>query len=116
MSRVIGKLGFILLATSVSVTSALAAEIPRYDVESWCKTVAASAGGSSALIYNGCFDQEQDAYSALKQSWGATPDKTRRWCNQVAMSGGSGSYMILKGCMDQETEALQEQSGKKFEY
>lgn len=111
----------LILATSLAALQALSisafsAEMPRYDVESWCETVSASAGGTSAMIYNGCFDQEQESYTDLKRVWDEVPDKTRHWCNEVARSGGSGSYMILKGCVDQEIDAKREQAGKTFRY
>lgn len=110
------RLGMILTALQALSTPTFAAEVPRYDVEAWCEQVSNAGGGSSAMIYNGCFDQEQDAYTSLKQDWARVPAKTQHWCNQVAKSGGGGSYMILKGCIDQEVDATQERGGKAFKY
>ena len=81
---------------------ALAADLPRYDVEKHCSRVA-SISGSSAMIKNGCMDMEQEAYDKLKPLWASIPGKTQQHCGQVAKVSG-GSYSILEGCIDMETE------------
>ncbi len=46
------------------------AQMPRYDVEAWCRTVAASGGaGVSQILLDGCHRQEQSPYDELKPTW-----------------------------------------------
>lgn len=88
------------------------AQIPKYDVESYCKSVADISGGSS-MIFNGCIEMEQEAYDDLKQIWPNLPQKTKNHCDEIAQVGG-GSYTILKSCLDMETAAAS--STPKFKY
>lgn len=88
------------------------AQIPRYDVESYCKSVADMSGGSS-MIFNGCIEMEQEAYDDLKQIWLNLSQKQKKYCDEVGQVSG-GSYSILKGCLDMELEASS--STPKFKY
>jgi hypothetical protein len=100
--------------TVLGIGQARAAELPYYEVEKWCETIARSAGARSELIYGGCVNQEQSAYDALKPRWASLPAQTQRWCDQVARASGSGSYLILNGCVQQEISAGQENSRRQF--
>ena len=88
------------------------AQIPRYDVESYCKSVADMSGGSS-MIFNGCIEMEQEAYDDIKQIWLNLSQKQKKYCDEVGQVSG-GSYSILKGCLDMEMEASS--STPKFKY
>ncbi len=88
------------------------AEIPRYDVEGYCKSVKEVSGGSD-MIYNGCIDMEQEAYNSLKPNWERYTEKTKKYCNDVGKVSG-GSYTILEGCIDMELEESNNKS--KFEF
>ncbi|MFO7596648.1 MAG: hypothetical protein R6W92_09930 [Desulfocurvibacter africanus] len=87
----------------ISATTASAGDIPKYDVDAYCRSVA-QAGDNSNTLYNSCIDMEQMAYDGLKASKDQVPDKTASQCDSVARSIG-GSYMILMGCIDQEMQA-----------
>lgn len=101
---------FILFATYANPAKAM----PRYDPEGHCQQVASVGGGSSAMIYNGCLQNEQTHYDQLKTQWAELPDQMRQHCDQVARVGGFGSYMILKGCIDNELRAVQRKPEFKF--
>jgi hypothetical protein len=91
------------------------AEMPDYDVNVYCKQVAAVGGAPSQMILGGCYRQEQESYDALKPTWDQLPATMRAYCDQVARVGGSGgAYMILKGCIDQEQQSAQQNGAFKF--
>ena len=92
-----------MAAIAVTVPSAHAQDIPRYDVPDYCQQVADISGGSST-IYNGCIEMEQDAYDGLKASWSGIASRARSYCDEVAQVSG-GSYTILQGCIEMETDA-----------
>lgn len=97
-------------------TAAEAQELPRYDVESHCKDVAAFGGAPSETIRQGCFQMEQQAYNRLKEQWAELPRNVRQHCDEVASFGGSSSYSILKGCIDMEMQAAQDNRSSTFQY
>lgn len=102
---------FVLLLVLVPAV-AMAAAMPRYNVEAYCKNVQNVSGGS-AMIYNGCIQNEQTSYNHLKATWGRLPAKVQGYCDQVGQAVG-GSYLILKGCVDNEMNAMQ--GTKSFKY
>lgn len=59
------------------------AQIPRYDVEAHCKSVADISGGSS-MIFNGCVEMEQEAYDDIKQIWSSLPQKQKNIVMKLA--------------------------------
>jgi hypothetical protein len=93
---------------------ALSQEIPRYDVNSYCKKVANSVGEYSATIEQGCFDSEQNSYNETKIIWGGLPKSMKAYCDKIARYDGSGSYDILKGCIEMESSASSK--SKDFKY
>ncbi|PWF25570.1 hypothetical protein [Corticimicrobacter populi] len=107
------KTSMIVALLAVSVPSAAqAADLPRYDPETYCQQISNTSGGSS-MIYSGCIDMEQSSYNKLKSAWDSLPGRTREYCDQIARTTG-GSYAILDGCIDMETQAASNQQGFKF--
>lgn len=102
----------VFASTIAFFTSASAQSIPRYDPPRYCEKVSDVSGGSR-MIYNGCLQMEQEAYDALKLSWGSLPSRVKGYCDEVAHSSDR-SYSILKGCIDMETEASGSSPGFKF--
>ncbi len=99
-------------AVTLAATAVHAQSVPRYNVESYCQEVSDFSGGS-AMIYNGCIDQEQTAYNTLKARWSGLGSQVKSYCDEVASFGG-GSYMLLEGCIQMEVDAA---SGtKSFKY
>lgn len=101
-----GRLPFLVLQAVFGLmfaTALYAADIPRYDVKSYCAQVANSVGGSEQIRV-ACFDQEQASYNNLKSRWARIPARTQSYCDQVARAVGS-SYMIFDSCVDQELQA-----------
>jgi len=102
----------LLVAAAIGATATHAQSMPRYNVESYCQEVSDFSGGS-AMIYNGCIDQEQTAYNMLKARWPRLGSQVKSYCDEVASFGG-GSYMLLDGCIQMEGDAA---SGtKSFKY
>lgn len=106
----------LVLAAALSSSSALALELPRYDVETHCKEVAGFGGTYSASIDQSCFTMEQGAYNAIKAMWGSVSANIRKHCDEVASFGGGGSYSILQSCIEMEAEADSANTGRSFKY
>ncbi|CUI51157.1 Uncharacterised protein [Alcaligenes faecalis] len=96
------KIKIALIGTTAFCMSstAHAAELPRYDPNSYCESVSAVSGGS-AIITNECIKMEQTAYNHLKRMWDSVPSKTSTYCDRVARTTG-GSYSILESCIAME--------------
>ncbi|WP_299362726.1 hypothetical protein [uncultured Paracoccus sp.] len=90
-------------AATLCAAPALAADLPRYQVEDYCTQVSDVSGGSR-MIYNSCIDMEQTAYDHLRGDWSGLPAQARRYCDEVARVTG-GSYSILQGCIEMELGA-----------
>ena len=109
LGRVIGGVGFLLLAGG-----AQAMDLPRYDPEKHCKTVAEFGGTYSADMYNFCIDEEQAAYNGLKARWAEVDGRVQAHCDGVARFGGGGAYEMLRFCVEEEERAMGEK--KDFEF
>ncbi len=105
---------FSIALLSVGFTSLAHADMPHYDVEAHCRSVAAIGGAPSQMILQGCYQQEQSSYNALKPRWDTLPGSLKAYCNDVATLGGDGSYMMLNGCVQQEEASANANSGFQF--
>ncbi|WP_321340744.1 hypothetical protein [uncultured Cohaesibacter sp.] len=92
----------------------LAADMPRYDPEGYCKEVASFGGDYSAMLDKSCLEMEQTAYNALKTRWDGISSYARSYCNEVALFGGGGSYNLLKSCIAMEEQAADSKKEFKF--
>lgn len=99
-------------AFAFAYASAAQAEMPDYDVASYCQRVS-DAVGKSEEIRHACLVQEQMAYDTLKPQWDALATSMRNHCDQVARSVGQ-SFEILKACVDQERQATKENQQFQF--
>lgn len=97
------RIFFMIGVLSFGVFPAQAADLPQFDIATYCKKVADTSGGSS-MIELGCRDMENEAKSALLKM--SIPDKMLTYCGKVAQTSG-GSYTLLQGCVDMEMEAQQ---------
>lgn len=106
----------VCFAMPSGVVGALAQEVelPRFDVEVYCKQVSEFSGGSEQ-IYGFCFDEEQKAYNELKPTWGALPAKIRKHCSDVARFAGD-SYQLLGFCVDEEQKSADSNANKSFKF
>ena len=87
---------------SLSVPS-LAAAVPSFNTNAYCKEVA-EVGGGSYMIEQGCREMEADAKATVGRM--NVPSKTMSYCTEVARAAGrNGSYSILQGCIEMETDA-----------
>lgn len=102
----------ILFAVALCLASPVVAEIPRYNAEGYCQQVAA-VSGSSAMIFKGCMDMEQQSYNTLKPIWSRIPAQSKSYCDDVSRVSG-GSYSILQGCI--EMEAVASNATRTFKY
>lgn len=98
----------------VLVSAPAFAEMPDYDVKRHCDRVSKMGGSQSQMLFNACFDQEQDAYNSLKPRWDSLPQSLRSHCDNVARIGGGGSFTMLGGCVQQEESAAKANAGRTF--
>jgi len=106
--------GAVMLA--VLSCPAVAQEMPRFDVEAYCKKIASFGGSYSAVTDESCFEMEQSSYNNLKGSWSQLPDRMRDYCVKIAKFGGEGSYVTLESCIEMEEESAGKNSARTFEY
>ncbi|WP_456267661.1 hypothetical protein M1D97_10365 [Kushneria sp. AK178] len=111
MKKIIMGVGLLLAAP---LAWSAESEMPRYDVEAECDSVARVGGNYSNTTYNGCMQMEQSAYNALKKRWSGLSASIRQECERVATVGGGGSYSTLQGCVQMEQTASNNQ--EQFEY
>lgn len=104
------------LALAAVSMPASAQEMPRFDVEAYCKKIANFSGSYSAVTDESCFDMEQSSYDNLKRSWSELPSKMREYCTKIAKFGGGGSYMTLESCIEMESDSAGKNSGRLFKY
>lgn len=91
---------FVAVTLVMTTHAAMAADLPRYDVEGYCNEVVEFSGGGHSL-FNGCIKMEQQAYNALKSDWAQIPDDTQQYCMEVS-EFSDAAYSLLKGCIDNE--------------
>jgi hypothetical protein len=103
---------FALLAPHA--TAQTARDMPIYDVDRHCRTIANFGGSYSATLDRSCFGQEQQAYDGLKPRWGALPARMRQHCDEIARFGGTGSYTLLSSCVRMEEAAAAGNAGRQF--
>lgn len=89
----------------VLTTGAFAQEIPEFNVERHCKSMAAMGGTGSNFMLKACYEQEQSTYDAVKAEWQNVDGKTRRHCIGMARAIGTPSYFMLHACVQQELSA-----------
>ncbi|WP_319413904.1 hypothetical protein [uncultured Cohaesibacter sp.] len=96
------------------VGSANAADFPRYDPEGYCKAYATDDGLYSSESYNYCIGDEQQAYDAVKESWGEYPDQVTDYCLDYVGYDADASYESLQYCLKDEMQALAGKKAFKF--
>ena len=93
------------------------AGMPYYFTYGHCQRISSVGGGTSEVIRNGCLQQEQSSYDALKPVWNTLPEDLRLHCEGIAAEGNignEGSYFILRGCVQQELDAAARNRAFKF--
>ncbi|MHC5305822.1 hypothetical protein [Bartonella sp. LJL80] len=98
---------------AMSICSAAAQELPKFDPPAHCKKIAEFGGTYSSSTYNGCIELEQRSYDKLKADWDSIPAETRKHCNEIASFGG-GDYSTLSGCIELEKKASTSKPEFKF--
>lgn len=86
---------------------AIAADIPRFDVEASCEEVS----GGSHDMFNFCIEEEQAAYNQLRDAADSIDPQTIDYCTDVA----GDSYDMLLFCIEEETEAADNRQSFSFD-
>ena len=115
MSDVKG-LAFALLAIALGASTAGAQEMPKYDVDAYCASLAKFGGGHSEMMKDGCFQLEQSSYDNLKETWPSLAPAMKRECMKIASFGSPGSYMMLQGCVEMEQASKVKNDNRKFKF
>jgi hypothetical protein len=91
----------ILLGLPITVTAALAQDMPRFNVQPSCRGAASLTPAS----LDSCLRDEESARTALAGSWSqfAAGDRTR--CREETETGGSPSYVELLTCLQMARDA-----------
>lgn len=98
-------------------------EMPRFDVDGFCKQEASLYGTVNQSVLRSCYDREQSDYNELKPAWGKLRLDIRDACLTIAYSknatGGFGSYETLGDCLEMKLKDAAEKeknSKNKFKY
>lgn len=97
----------VFIGLAVFSTATLAADLPRYDVESYCEMIASG----SHDMFNFCIDEEQKAYNELRSTASSVDTQTLNYCNQIA----GDSYDMLLFCIEEETDAANNRRSFSFD-
>lgn len=92
------SLGFVLLWSTLGISSAGAQHLPRFDIEATCKT-AQPLTPEDRNPYEGCMRDEVDAERQLKGMWSSASASHRETCGQEAQIGGTPSYVDMLTCL-----------------
>jgi len=101
------------VAAALLAVEARAQDIPEFNVERHCKSMAAMSGGSNFML-KACYDQEQATYDAAKAEWPTLDGKIKKHCIGMARMGGPPSYFMLHTCIQQEVSAKEAAGGFKL--
>lgn len=88
-------------------SAAMAADLPRYDVERYCENVS----GDSHDSFNFCIDDEQESYDKLRTFASSVSDQTMSYC----IDASSDSYDSLLFCIQDEQEAASNRRSFSFD-
>ena len=98
------------LSTLALSSLAMAADIPRFEVEAICKEIS----GGSHDMFNFCIEQEQKSYNQLRDEAESIDARMMNYCNE----GAGDSYEVLLFCIEDETYAENESANslKSFSF
>ncbi|PRY63487.1 hypothetical protein B0H98_10882 [Vreelandella songnenensis] len=84
------------LSTLALSSLAMAADIPRFEVEAICKEIT----GGSRDMFNFCIEQEQKSYNQLRDKAESIDPRTVSYCTE----GVGDSYEVLLFCIEDESD------------
>ena len=98
------RLALMTFALAVSLVTAVAREMPRFDAAPGCRA-GASTGVKPRSDIDACVRSEHEARDALSRQWGefAAADKTR--CVEKTQMGGPPSYIEVLTCLELARDA-----------
>jgi hypothetical protein len=82
----------------LSASAALAAEVPRLDIEATCRAAPILETGDRSP-YLACMGDEMDARTQLERQWASFNPRQREMCFQETHIGGSQSYVDVLTCI-----------------
>ncbi len=81
---------------------ARADDLPRYDMDAFCRGVASVAETTSDDVLAKCLDREHEAYDVAKSKWPSLPASAQSFCERSTLAAGDGSYEKLRSCIEQK--------------
>jgi hypothetical protein len=108
-----------LAGSAAGVTAAaLAAELPRIDVEAYCRWAESLAYGRlDPHGFNTCIRAEQEAYDQLKnKTWAEASEEVQKACIEHERIVPNPSYRTLAPCLREEHEVRAKNPNGKFRY
>lgn len=94
----------ITAALALAATTAIAADLPDYDVDGYCKGLYEENGVLDQRMYNYCIQTEQEAYDSLKANWEILDANAVASCTDL-YDNPNDPYRMLKYCIEQQTAA-----------
>jgi hypothetical protein len=90
-------------ALRVAAVVLVADGVPTFDVESFCRKVAAMAQPVGDVDV--CLRKEQEARDQLAKQWTQFPAADRSYCQQLTTIGGDPIYTELLTCLELQRDA-----------
>ena len=87
-------LGLMLIGAGVAGPSAMAQQLPRFNVEATCRA-AQPLSAEDANPYDSCMRDETSAERQLQSSWSSAAPALRERCAQESQIGGTPSYVDM---------------------
>lgn len=94
--------------------NAAGAELPRFDINSYCQQAARSSDDPQQM-FDFCFDLEQSVYDELKAGWPDVPTDIQDRCVDIAGRSGA-NYRILALCVQEATKDIVVPENRTFIY
>jgi hypothetical protein len=92
------SLGFVLLCSALWGSSALAQQVPRFNIEATCRA-AQPLTAEDRNPYQSCMRDETEAQRQLEGMWSGAATAQRDTCASEAQIGGTPSYVDMLTCL-----------------
>jgi hypothetical protein len=92
------SLGFVLLCSILWGSSAMAQQMPRFNVEATCRA-AQPLTAEDTNPYESCMRDETDAERQLQGMWSGAASAQRETCARESQIEGTPSYVDMLTCL-----------------
>jgi hypothetical protein len=100
-------------ALALVASSAVAASLPKLDVQASCRRAPRSLPNENNTPYQNCIDSEMQAQKELVEEWSSFTSASQARCSEVVQLAGLASYVELLVCLEVEKEREEASAANK---